>query len=120
MSVVSHNPVDYIRNLQQLLASDKKIIGFLFGAGTSLVRNPKTDKPYVPAIAKMTQLIVGELEKNLECSKAIGELRVELDGNFTVETLLSKLELKKQVVGKGTLNGLNQEGIEKLIVSIKQ
>lgn len=46
MSIVSHNPVDYIRNLQQLLASDKKIIGFLFGAGTSLVKNPKTDKPY--------------------------------------------------------------------------
>ena len=77
MSIVCHNPVDYIRNLQQLLASDKKIIGFLFGAGTSLVKNPKTDKPYVPAIAKMTQLIVEGIKNTPEYYKAIEELRVE-------------------------------------------
>lgn len=120
MSIVSHNPVDYIRNLQQLLASDKKIIGFLFGAGTSLVKNPKTDSPYVPAIAKMTQLILEEIKNKPEYNKAIDELRIELDGNFTVETLLSRLELKKQAVGKGKLNGLDQKGIENLIASIKE
>lgn len=31
----THDPSEYIRGLQQLLISDKKKIGFLFGAGTS-------------------------------------------------------------------------------------
>ncbi len=115
----THDPLDYVRNLQQLLSSDKKIIGFLFGAGTSLVKNPLTKEPYVPAIIKMTQMIVDKLNVDLKYKYAIEELKSEIGENFTIETLLSKLELKKQVVGNAKLNGLNCEEIQSLISAIK-
>ncbi len=31
-----HDPSEYIKGLQQILISDKKRIGFLFGAGSSI------------------------------------------------------------------------------------
>ena len=59
--MIYHDPSEYIRNLQQLLVSDKKLIGFLFGAGTSLVKNPKTNEAYVPAITDMTKDIINKV-----------------------------------------------------------
>lgn len=52
-----HDPSEYIKGLQQLLISDKKRIGFLFGAGTTLARKTK-DSLYIPAIGKMTEEVV--------------------------------------------------------------
>jgi len=116
-----HDPSEYIRNFQQLLVSDKKRIGFLFGAGTSLVKNPNTNKAYVPAIGEMTKdiinAIVDESYKN-----AIDEIKDEIENDnkpFTIETLLSKLELKQQVIGNGKINDLNKDGFTKLIEEIK-
>ena len=46
MNIISYDPSEYIRGLQQLLVSDKKRIGFLFGAGTSLAKKIKMLKLY--------------------------------------------------------------------------
>ena len=119
---VYHDPSEYIRNLQQLLVSDKKRIGFLFGAGTSLVKNLDTKEPYVPAIQKMTKDIVDAIV-NETWKKTIDEIKTEIEGDnklFTIETLLSKLELKKQVVGCGKINELDKHGFEDLIIEIKK
>jgi len=32
----THDPREFVRGLQQILISDKKRLGFLFGAGTSM------------------------------------------------------------------------------------
>lgn len=120
--VIYHDPSEYIRNLQQLLVSDKKRIGFLFGAGTSMVKNPSTRKSYVPAIQAMTtQIIENIVDENYK--NAINEIKVEIEDEgkpFTIETLLSKLELKQQVVGSGTINGLNKECCASLVDEIKK
>lgn len=117
------DPSEYIRNFQQLLASDKKKIGFLFGAGTSLVINPQTGGPYVPAIGKMTSEIEDDLSKTEKYQTAIIDIKkeIEQDGSkYTIETLLTKLELKRQVVGSGCINGLTKNDLENLIKDIKQ
>ena len=78
------DPSEYIRNLQQLLVSDKKKIGFLFGAGTSI--------SYVFGIAKITELVEKELEEEVNKERyktAIEEIKTELGNKYTVETLLS-------------------------------
>lgn len=119
--IVYHDPSEYIRNLQQLLVSDKKRIGFLFGAGTSMVTNPKTNDSYVPAISKMTSQIIENISEK-KYNDAIAEIKVEIENEgktFTIETLLSKLELKQQVVGCGMINGLNKENYASLINEIK-
>ena len=120
--VVYHDPSEYIRNLQQLLVSDKKRIGFLFGAGTSMVKDPSTGKSYIPAIQAMTTQIIGSIVDE-SYKNAISEIKVEIEEEqkpFTIETLLSKLELKQQVVGSGTINGLNKECCAGLIDEIKR
>ena len=62
MNEITHDPSVYIRGIQQILISDKKRIGFLFGAGSSLARkNART--LIVPAIGEMTKMIVKEISK---------------------------------------------------------
>lgn len=119
---VYHDPSEYIRNLQQLLVSDKKRIGFLFGAGTSLVKNVDTNKPYVPAIQKMTKDIVDGIVEEAR-KKAVAEIQSEIEGEnktFTIETLLSILELKKQVIGNGKINDLDKNEFDVFIKEIKK
>jgi hypothetical protein len=62
MNSISHDPSEYIRGIQQVLISDKKRIGFLFGAGSSLAE--KSSKTLtVPAITKMTTEIIDIVSK---------------------------------------------------------
>ena len=119
---MTHDPSEYIRGLQQLLISDKKKIAFLFGAGTSLSKKNK-DSLNVPAIGKMTSEIEEILNKTETYKTALPEIKKEISdrGNiYTVETLLSNLEQKYEIIGKGTLNGLNQEDISNLIKDVKK
>jgi hypothetical protein len=60
--MITHAPSEYIRGLQQLLVPDKKKIGFLFGAGTSLAKK-NCNSTIVPAIGRMTSEIETELNK---------------------------------------------------------
>jgi hypothetical protein len=116
-----HDPVEYIRGIQQILISDKKRIGFLFGAGSSLAK--KNDKTLtVPAITKMTTDIVKTVgEINGKYKTALLEISEELgEKNFNIETILSNLEQKAIFIGKGTLNSLQKEGFENLILEIKK
>jgi hypothetical protein len=61
MKIMTHDPSEYIRGLQALLVSDKKKIGFLFGAGTSLAKKDKIKSKNIPAISKMTSDIETEI-----------------------------------------------------------
>ena len=116
-----HDPIEYIRGIQQILISDKKRIGFLFGAGSSLAK--KSEKSLtVPAIGKMTKDIVekvGKIKKEYET--ALGEIKIELgESNFNIETILSNLEQKSIFIGGGILNSLKKEDFDELILEIKK
>ena len=116
-----HDPSEYIRGIQQILISDKKKIGFLFGAGSSLSK--KSEKSLtVPAIGKMTAEIIEELEEIEEKYKiALDEVKEELgEKYFNIETLLSNLELKVSIIGKSKLNGLEKDEFIKLITEVKK
>lgn len=100
--VKSHDPIEYIRGIQQILISDKKRIGFLFGAGSSLAKKSAKSLT-VPAIGKMTNSIVakvGQVKKEYET--ALEEIKIELgEKNFNIETILSNLEQKSTFIGGG-------------------
>jgi len=119
---MTHDPSEYVRGLQQLLVSDKKKIAFLFGAGTSLSKKNK-DSLNIPAIGKITSDIEENLSGIEKYKTAIAEIKKEiLDRKYfyTVETLLSNLEQKKEILGAGTLNGLSKDEISELIIDIKK
>ena len=123
MADINHDPTEYIRGIQQILISDKKRIGFLFGAGSSLAKKTGNSNPLtVPAIAKMTNDIVatvGKLEPKYEI--ALDEIKLELGGrNFNIETILSNLEQKSSFIGGGILNSLKKEDFDNLILEIKK
>lgn len=109
MPTLTHDPSEYMRGLQQLLVSDKKRIAFLFGAGTSLAKkNIKSIN--VPSIYEMTTRIISKLSiDNSQYKKAFDDFKIEVNDKgdvFTIETLLSLLEMKILVIGNGELNGL--------------
>ena len=121
MDELTHDPSEFIRGLQQLLISDKKKIAFLFGAGTSLAK--KCDEsPCIPAIGELTQTIEADLSKIDKYKEAINEIKEDEIGidKYNIETLLSNLEQKLLVIGKGNLNGLDSTEISDLITNIKK
>ena len=121
MNSISHDPSEYIRGIQQVLISDKKRIGFLFGAGSSLAK--KSSKTLtVPAITKMTTEIIDIVSKVQEkYGVALNEIKAELgEKNFNIETILSNLEQKATFIGKGELNTLKKIDFENLIIEIKK
>jgi len=118
---MTHDPSEYIRGIQQILISDKKKIGFLFGAGSSLSQKNKKSLT-VPAIGKMTTEIVEDLEKiEPKYKVTLDEIKEELgEKYFNIETILSNLELKVSIIGKSKLNGLEKEEFIKLIGEVKK
>lgn len=121
MRTLSHDPSEYIRGIQQILISDKKKIGFLFGAGSSLSK--KNEKSLtVPAIGEMTKQIIQTVGKvNAKYKNALSEIENELGKeNFNIETILSNIEQKSIFIGNGTLNKLTKDDFDKLIIEIKK
>lgn len=119
--MITHDPSEYIRGIQQILISDKKRIGFLFGAGSSL--SQKSEKSLtVPAIDQMTTEIVRTVGKvDGKYKSALKEIKNELGKqNFNIETILSNLEQKASFIGEGTLNTLKKDDFESLIFEIKK
>ncbi|HEU0046073.1 MAG TPA: SIR2 family protein [Nitrososphaera sp.] len=119
--MLNHDPSEYIRGIKQILISDKKRIGFLFGAGSSLAT--KSDKTLtVPAIGKMTQMIVKAVgDSDSRFKTALEQIESDMGADrFNVETLLSNLEQKVAFIGSEKLNGLQKEDFERLITNIKK
>lgn len=104
--MTTHDPREHIRAVHQILISDKKRIGFLFGAGSSFATGLETVR--VPAIAAMTKEIIESIgSHSTKFKKALSELEKEIGEGFHVESLLSKVEAKLAVIGSGKLNGLD-------------
>jgi len=126
MNEIYYNPQEYVRQLQSLLISDKKKIGFLFGAGTSLaIKNGASNKSKVPAIYELTKSIVNEISKTAEGQEnkhktALEHIKTELgEEKFNIERILSNVIQKKEIIGDGALNGLNKTEFEELEKQIK-
>lgn len=117
----SYDPREYIRGIHQILISDKKRVGFLFGAGSSYATGLTSVS--VPAIEKMTTIVVGALEAHsAKFATAVKEIRVEAELGkvaFSIESLLSNIEAKRAVIGAGTLNGLEADAFSDLAKLVK-
>lgn len=120
MSLHTHDPREHIRGVHQILISDKKRIGFLFGAGSSFATG--ISSIYIPAIAEMTTQIVAEIDAHsTQFSAAVKEIQEEIGASqFNIESLLSSIEAKRAVIGGGTLNGLTSDGFKEFADLVKK
>lgn len=119
MNLYTHDPREHIRGIYQILISDKKRIGFLFGAGSSFATGLPTLS--IPTVAEMTRRVVAAVKDQPPIfSEAIQEIKKELgDSAFNIESLLSSIEAKRAVIGNGTLNCLDSKGFSTLTNFIK-
>ncbi|OGR05847.1 MAG: hypothetical protein A2511_08620 [Deltaproteobacteria bacterium RIFOXYD12_FULL_50_9] len=121
MRMNTHDPREHIRGIHQILISDKKRIGFLFGAGTSYATG-LTDI-FVPGIADMTESIIADVKVHSPVFEvAVKEIQTEIETSnvvFNVESLLSSIEAKRAVIGGGILNGLDAAGFATLAALVK-
>lgn len=132
--MTTHNPKQEIIQLQDILSSPSKKIGFLFGAGISMKN------------ADGTELIIGMDDRTLTDGKgksttkegmtsnaikdlvspdkeAVQAIRAEIAAEsriFNIETLLSKISEKERAVGNEKLCGLNKVDLEKLRGKIEE
>lgn len=117
----THDPREHIRGIHQILISDKKKIGFLFGAGTSFATGLPTVS--IPTIDLMTATIVAEVGAHSHVfAAAIEEIQTETElakVTFNIESLLSSIEAKRAVIGAGKLNGLDSTGFTELAKLVK-
>lgn len=118
---INHDPSEYIRGIQQILISDKKRIGFLFGAGSSLAKKNEFGLT-VPAIGAMTKQIIEAVTLvNSKYGQALEEIKLEIgEPKFNIETILSNLEQKSSFIGGGILNKLKKDDFDNLIIEIKK
>lgn len=121
----THNPIKEIQQLQTILSSPSKKIGFLFGAGISIeksngddliigVNDKKNDAGEVIKEGMTTSVIK---KFNSPQKEAIESMKLEIESlgkNFNIETLLSKISEKERGVGNEKLCGLNKSELIQL------
>jgi hypothetical protein len=130
-----HDPREYIRGIQQILINNTIRIGFLFGAGTSMAA-PLTDnagkdlfdhknrhKPLIPGVWAMTDHIISLITEQA-FKEALAIIKEELEeaetdeekrkSVFMLENIISSIDQKLRVIGKGTLCGLKKDQFKEL------
>jgi hypothetical protein len=116
-----HNPIQCIKQLQSILSSPSKKIGFVFGAGISV--KDINGQNLIPAVEEMTKSVVLKFNQP-ESKKAIQLMKDEVltvdQKMFNIETLLSKISEKERAVGSETLCGLTKVKLTELRVAIEE
>src|ERR1035437_2721898 len=127
MTEIIHDPSEYIRGIYSILINNKKRIGFLFGAGTSFAKKDNEKSLSVPAIKELTTIIETKLltikgdEEKIIYKEIIESLNEDLKGSeYNIESILSILEQKHEIIGKNIWNGLNKDGFKTLILEVKK
>lgn len=85
---MSHNQKEVIQQLQAILSSPSKKIGFLFGAGISI--KDKDGENLIEGVDEMTTKIIGQFSSDPQKS-AIAAMQAEIISTgkqFNIETLL--------------------------------
>jgi len=120
---IMHDPREFVRGLQQILISDTKRLGFLFGAGTSIaVKNGANKDSVIPGIKEMTQRIIESIteQKYKNALAFIEKDFKELKIDFYIEYILSNITQKEQSVGNEKLCGLTKKEFGELRRNIEK
>ncbi|WP_249440179.1 SIR2 family protein [Escherichia coli] len=114
-----HNPDRFMSDLRQILSQGRKRIGILVGAGAPLaIRvNDKNEidpdgKPLIPGVEALTLQATSGLT-DIQ-TKAVEAIKESLGSTANIESLLSRIRLLEQALGKTEVEGLNSEGYRQL------
>lgn len=116
MADESHEPLQHITQLRQILSADKLSIGFFLGAGcpcsvkvTNADGNGK--RPLIPDIRGLTSAVDAKMVASEEFAPPYGKLTKSLEDDGypmpTVETMLNRIRALRDVAGKAAVRDLS-------------
>jgi SIR2-like domain len=114
------DPSRQIGYLQQVLASDKKPLGFFLGAGCPMAIRvgPDGTLPLIPDMAGVTEMVRLRLTGSDGCGRLLGlvEEQLKKDGrdNATLEDILTHIRALRAVVGRDRVRRLSAEDLDRL------
>jgi hypothetical protein len=113
------DPGRQISYLQQVLASDKKPLGFFLGAGCPMAVRVGVDgsSPLIPDIAGLTQMVRDHLSGSADAGPlSLVEKHLKKDGlaNVTLEDMLTHIRALRAVVGIEAVRGLKAADLDSL------
>lgn len=114
-----HNPDRFMSDLRQVLSQGRKRIGILVGAGAPLAirvnDNNEIDldgKSLIPGVEELTiQATSGLTEIQ---TKAVEAIKKSLGSTANIESVLSRIRLLEQALGKTKVEGLDSEEYKQL------
>ena len=119
----SFNPDRYMADLRHILASGRKRIGILLGAGTPMSMSRETPgapsgsrEPLIPDIAGLTRTVTDALGENDR--KTVEILKDEIDGHVNIEAILTKVRQLASAIGHASIHGLDGHGYSTLAEKI--
>lgn len=113
----THDPIQYVQQLQQLLSAGKLRVGFFLGAGcpTSIKSG---GVPLIPSIKGLTDSVASNLRKSADHAASFNLLMQVFseDGlpEPNIEQILSKVRALKEVSGKSSVRGLSHIQLDAL------
>lgn len=118
MPDIPHDPFRQIEYLHQALASDKRPIGFLLGAGCPMSVKVDENVPLIPDIASLTNHICTALSADENNKGAYESIRAHFAederSDWNIESILSHIRSLKAVAGRSTVRGMSSTELENL------
>lgn len=109
---MSHSVIKISKNINSLLSSGIKKTGFLFGAGASMCLGEELEEFNIPGVERLTKQIIDSLSGKY--SVTIDAIKREKQTDFNVETLLTNINMRIEVIGSATIDGLDKTGLLEL------
>ena len=123
----SHDPLQLMKQLRQILAADKLSVGFFLGAGCpSSIWVPSEDGngevPLIPDITGLTKTVTKTLSNLEDLAKPFCKLCniLKEDGFETpnIEVMLSRIRSLREAAGAAEVRGLSAGNLEELDLEI--
>lgn len=117
-----HCPYRNTQMLQSALAPGKMRIAFLFGAGCPMairVQDGEKNKPLIPDIRVLTQIVKDEIvgkENSSTCAGVLAEVLDQFEESDapTIEHILSHIRLLLEVIKREKLGRISKRGLQEL------
>lgn len=114
-----HNPDRFMSDLRQVLSQGRKRIGLLVGAGAPLAIRVDEKKclyeagsPLIPGVDELTRIAIAGLEN--QQAIAVAAIQADLGAGGNIESILSRIRLLQQALGKTKVNGLDGDAYGEL------
>lgn len=119
----THDPLQLVKQLHEILAVGKLRVGFFLGAGCPMAVSVD-GRPLVPAIEGLTRVVQDQMLLREECRQPLNRLlsilKEDGDVNPTIESMLNRIRALRDVVGTSTVRGLTSPQLDLLDREISQ